>query len=399
MLAVTIAVKGAVFVAALPYAGNLPETYPDLEPYEDFTALYQKEVANFLSGQTPYLEFFHAYPPLFLYVQGTAIAITHLEWTRGLVFLLFDIFSVVPAFWIARRFFAPPWAAFVAWLAVLAPVNLFYNNVQWLNPPPMNFFMLFGVHFLVDRHYDRAGLALGIAAGFKQVAGALFPIMLLLAWRQGGRRAALYFTLLFAGMAGLISAPYLLTVPQSYLWSIGVPGIPTPPQYAPPVLEWKFTLSDPVNIVIPLGFVGLEEYWPPATLGLWGALIIGYAILLWRTYRREPFGPAMQLGAVLAAFLLFHALFPRGIYKYWFASILPLLAFFLASRRGVYLYLVLNVVILFAPRYLTPWLALILLTLVPDLVANPALSKPWEPSRADLGMADLEEPTGEGPPP
>ena len=96
ILTITLVVKGSVFIIALPYGSDLPPMYPDLEPYEDFKFLYLKEANNFLAGELPYKDFFHAYPPLFLYLLSSFLFLNIASWLPALPLIIFDILTVIP---------------------------------------------------------------------------------------------------------------------------------------------------------------------------------------------------------------------------------------------------------------------------------------------------------------
>lgn len=377
LLAISAAVRLAIFVIVIPYEGmfsipsSSPEVYQEiwrnLEPYQDFKLLYMNDVNRFLNGSQPYQDFFHAYPPLFLYTLSI-FASFHLPiWTSAIPIIAYDALTVVPMFLIARRLTNDRWASAITLLASLTPMVLWYNDILWLNPPPSTFFMLLSACLLLSGRSRLSSVALGLAFGYKQTSVVLFPVMLIGVFRAGSRRKAVEFAALYIAVCFAVSLPYIVQYPSIYLWSLGVPGIPTPSMYGQPTNEWKYDISTPINIATYVGIFGFTSLAVSLREPLWFVLIASYCLLVWRVARRKEIGQVDFVAYLLYSILLFDTLFPRGIYKYFIISALPFLAILLSRRRHIPLFLAYGLAVLAVPRFLTPLLTLLLITLTPYL--------------------------------
>jgi len=150
--------------------------------------------------------------------------------------------------------------------------------------------------------------------------------------------------------------PYIVTVPTYYLWSLGVPG------FGPgwPTAEFTYYFGSPTNLAIVFG----EDAYNPAKPLLWALLLLSFAVLCWRTYKSRKSDEMDFISRVLYALLLFHVCFPRGIYKYYYASITPFFSMSVKSKITALGFIGLNAIVLVIPRYLTPWLLVVLLVLL-----------------------------------
>ena len=70
----------------------------------------------------------------------------------------------------------------------------------------------------------------------------------------------------------------------------------------------------------------------------------------------------------LVAVLLFLSFFGRGVYKYYFAGITPLALPLFSSRKSGILFEIFSAVLVFIPREATPWMAVLLITMIPTLI-------------------------------
>jgi len=281
----------------------------------------------------------------------------------------FDIASVILVFLISRRFTTYRKALTGSVAFAVAPINLWYNDFLWLNPPPMTFFILLAAYSFLSKKYEVSFTCLAIATLFKQIAFALFPIFITTMLSKSNRRDAIKNTLLYASIFFLVSLPYIITTPTNYLWSLGVPGVPG---FGPGWPSEKFTyyFGSPTSLAIVFG----ENAYEPAKPLLWAALLSSFAVLSWRTYKAGRLNDTAFVIHILYALLLFHAFFPRGIYKYYYGAITPFYSMFVRSRKTALGFLGLNALVLAIPRYLTPWLPVLLIVL-PFMRSVPCLRR------------------------
>ncbi|HYB05012.1 MAG TPA: hypothetical protein VED17_11160, partial [Nitrososphaerales archaeon] len=68
--------------------------------------------------------------------------------------------------------------------------------------------------------------------------------------------------------------------------------------------------------------------------------------------------------------LLFLALFGRGDYKYYFAGVTPLAIPLFQSKKRAAIFAAFSAALILLPREVTPWMAVLLLTAVPQLVSS-----------------------------
>jgi len=376
-LVVSFAVKSCVFVLAAPYGGDfppqgltMPEPLRTLETYKDFKFYYLPQATNLVSGLMPYRDFFYSYPPLFLYALVLFSPLPFSEWKFGLPLMMFDALSVIPLYFIVRKLTDEKKALVASILYALAPINLLYNDFLWLNPPITTFFTLLSIHFLIEKRYKTSSCTLALATLTKQTSVILFPVFFLITKNRGSMKRALTYALTFISICFLFSLPYIAIFPQLYLWSIGFPGVPIPtplPDYpgwsqpsnvTTPQLMTYYA-GHPTNLAIPLQLLGFwEAYWfAKNSLGI--ILVFSYALLLWRIHRNKGMSHEEVVTYSLLAFLIFYSFYSRGIYKYYFASVTPLLASLTKGKRQIYAFIAFNILVLFIPRCLTPLPALI----------------------------------------
>lgn len=369
--------KSLVFALAVPYESDLPPMLADLEPYEDYKYLYLNEARQLLAGKALYREFYHAYPPLFIYTESLLLSTGLPSWTPGFVIFLIDSLTFVPVALIARRLTSERNALMAATGVALAPLHLFYADVLWLNPPPSTFFMLVSTLFLLQGNTRLSSVGLAVATGFKQTSIVLIPIAFLSVWRTS-RREAVVFLGIYTGTFLLLSLPYVFYDPLLYLWALGVPGLPTPAPYGPPSGEWKYDLSEPVNLLTFTGLMGFTQVALASKTWLWLLLVGSFVLLTWRFYRVRDPGEVSLVGYLLFSVLIFNGFFARGIYKYFFLAATPLLAALLKGKRHVIYFFALNALILFAPRVTTPWFFLFLASFIPVLIKQRTSSEAAE---------------------
>jgi hypothetical protein len=342
------------------FGGDLPPMYPHVEPYEDYLTLYTPQVDDFLTGRIMYQEFFHAYPPPFMYLL--ALGKLGMGFLGGAVLLVaMDLASVYLVYLISKRGF-PKLNPVVPGLAVaLSPVLLWYNDVLWLNPPASTVLMLVTFYFLQSKRGVLSYAVVAVASMIKQTSVVMLPGML---GSSGlSRRGWVASIIVLAAIPVGLSLPFLIWFPGTYLWAIGVPGLPTPQGYAPTNSTWRYTLTeatDPTDVLGVLGFPALAEMVNP-WLGV--VLIMGYGFLMWRS-RRGYSTTSQKLSNIVFSIALFLFLFPRGSYKYYFAALVPFLAFYVRGWREILLFMIFNLALIFTPRLATPWFAVLIFAFI-----------------------------------
>jgi hypothetical protein len=341
--------------------------YPDLEPYEDYKFLYTKEVNNFLQGQLLYKDFYHAYPPLFLYLLSAFAFLQIASWIPALPLVIFDVLTIIPIYLISLRLVDKKKAFIVSLVWALSPVALWYNTILWLNPPPSTFFMLISTLLFMQRRYNLSSLSLAIATGFKQTSIVLFPIFLIMVLKDRALKKTVSFIATFSVMLLTISLPYIIWYPETYLWCIGFPGLPVPSGYAPPSPITQFDLTTPLSFATLSAALGFSEYVGPLQTMLWPILVSSFILIMYRIWKKRMIDQEDVIIYSLYAIMIFDILFPRGIYKYFYVTALPYLALFIRDFKRISLYYLFNIILLFIPRHITVFLTSIVFVLIPSL--------------------------------
>jgi hypothetical protein len=385
--------------------GNAPmfalNQWAHIEAYTDYRDLYLRDlVAPFLTGDKNiyYLgTIVYNYPPLFIYVLGGFAYLVNIAWFPAVSLLLFDILTVIPFYMIAREFvFAGnaklAFAASIIW--ALNPLNLFYNDLMWLNPPYTTFFLMLALYLLLKKRWVFSSIALAVSTGFKQITVIFFPVVLLFIWKATGfSKKLLSYVAVYISVLVLISTPYIepvyqggsslsnplgswsLRSAQNYFWSLNFPILGNPPGIVNTPTPFSADLSEPVRLTFFLGeFPGkFMQNLAVATYSyLDYALVAAYAILLIHLFLKVKKGEPIKWSDLfvyaMGAFLLFLIFFGRGIYKYYFATLTPLALPIYSNRKGALLFEIFCIAVIVVPRAASPWMAVLLLTLVPTFL-------------------------------
>ncbi len=429
----TVLLKGSLFVIGVFIIGALvPRTIlsfcPSLSPpvavyqfapwqhieaYTDYRDIYLScLVPPFLKGANLY----HLngvpynYPPLFMYLIAGFAYLANLVWLPAFPLVLFDLLTVIPVYLIARDFLFKGnarLAFFVSLFWAANPVNLFYNDLMWLNAAPTTFFLVLAIYLFLKQQWFASSLVLAISTGFKQITVLACPVLLVILYRSQGfsKKLVLYAATYFLSLV-LISTPYIFTETQYYFWSLDFPilGIPPSAPSSKPVFSTAF--SAPVRITTFLGYVssGTAKIVSESYLYLDYFMVAGIAMLLiymafapiqrfsesqenknvvpnsnvpssysGSELSEKSFSPTQILGFCLAAFLIFLAVYGGGVYKYYFATITPLALPFFTKKSGVVLFEAISVLLFLAPREITPWFAVLLLAFIPGMMTNVSL--------------------------
>ena len=400
----------------------------DVEAYTDFRDLYLKCLVNpFLAGANAYhLPIVYNYPPLFLYTLAI-FALGSIAWYPAVPLVLCDALTVIPLYLIAKQFIfsGGSKAAFaVSLLWIFNPINLFYNDFIWLNPGPTTFFLVLGIYFFLKQKWVLSSVALAVSTGFKQTAVLIFPVLVLMMWKTIGfsRKSVAFITLYIASLL-VISFPYVFTDTQGYFWSLQLPIFGNPPGAGPSnPTTFSYDLSQPTRLTTFLGLVKFTNMKSIAvatypflnyifmasyvllilqvSVGLSNCptLLMHYVHKIFLSFKwiagRITKKNLPQLRYYLASvqrpdilrktslsgndlllycflsFLLFFTFFGRGVYKYYFAGLTPLALPLFATRKGAAMFEIFSVVLIFIPREVTPWMALLLITFVPNLLSG-----------------------------
>jgi len=353
--------------------------------WKDYTYAYIPTVQAFTSGNLPYKGFFHAYPPLFLYTL-TIFSILPYFWSMALPLVISDALTVVPVYLIGKRLSSEHKAFLASLLFALAPINLFYVDYVWLNPPLTTLFLLISVYYLLEGRCDMSAITLALSIGFKQTSLLALPVVLFFVAKRLSRKHILRYFLIVASVCFAFSIPYIFLEPRLYLFSIfRVPigawgdlpknyfqlGFTNPPGFGTmdtATLDWyqlKWVKHAPLNALaslsLPIFIFLLPEtasdtyFIADHTLKI--LLLTAYGTLLYKTHRKEQIQDKALIKCVLYSLLILFTFNP--VYKYYVAGITPFLALLGQKRRDFIAFEAFNVALLAIPRLLTSYLLLL----------------------------------------
>jgi hypothetical protein len=369
LIIIAFLVKFCVFAIALNYdIGSFNAN--DQELFNDYKTYYIPQTEDFLNGKLPYWDFWFAYPPLFLYTLAIFSSLSSASWRAAVPLIIFDALTVLMVFIISRKFLSLNKSFYISLIYAFSPLNLLYNDILWLNPPPMTFFILVSTYFTMEKKIIPASLALAVATCFKSMAIFLFPVTLVAVYRALGSKQALNFLLFYVIPSTFFSLPYLLMFPGLYIWSVGLnigPPNPIPPWYggiqqtsvAESATSTNIALS-PVNLASPILFYGGQTGFHLALYNFLQLLLVVlllsfYLILLFYVKKTDE---KNLLEYSILALLISHVFFPRGIYKYYFTLFTPFLALYIEDWKAAVVFIVFNFVVLGVPRVFTSYLLL-----------------------------------------
>ncbi|MCF2144307.1 MAG: hypothetical protein K9W42_11460 [Candidatus Heimdallarchaeota archaeon] len=328
--------------------------------------------------------YYYSYPPLFLYILlsfwrpgriylyiALPLILTDAA-CAGMVFLI--IHKALP---ISKRHF---FATGAGLLMALAPINIIYNGVYWLNTGPVALFTLIALYFVLKNKWRQVFFWLAIATLTKQNALFLtYPLFMVMLGRKVQEtkvKKALFesgmIVVYFLGIFFLGSIPWLFITPIYYGVHLLFPG---------KMLSLSTTIltpnkGEPVTFSFAMKFFGIK-----------GAVLDGIAFginsmflmilsanilaipLLWRSSQGK--NDSTELFSILAIYMIAtHIFMPKGVFKFYSAyftpeilvAILLLLGSFgrkpffesitLALTYG--LFIGVNLGLLIINRYLTP---------------------------------------------
>ena len=271
-------------------SGVLPPVYSapfgDLEGYTDYRDLYLRcLVTPFLNGHPAYhLPIVYNYPPLFLYTLSIFARLNYI-WSAAIPLVAFDALTALPVYLIAKEFLfkGNTKLAFMVTLIWIAnPINLFYNDLMWLNPGPTTFFLILCIYLFLKGRYVESSVALAVSTGFKQTSVLVFPIFIIAAWKTKGFSKDL--CILYSGLLWACSSSYLFhtftRIPSNTSGLCRLPILGNPPGAGSGYpTTFQYDLSQPVRLTTFLGLIKIVnlqniavENYPDTELRLCGVL-------------------------------------------------------------------------------------------------------------------------------
>jgi len=282
---------------------------------------------------------YYSYPPVFLYFLV-------LIWRPGMSnlwmafpMILADAACAGVVYLILRECIKKETSRVIAFiggfLMAIAPINIIYDGIYWLNPGPVTLITLIAFYFAVKKKWWQAFFWLAIATMTKQnglfFTYPMFMVMLGEKARTKSIREAIIESIvnamLFVGVLLLLSIPYIFIDPYQYIRHMMFPGrgmefLFVPPNPAP---------NDCVSFAKSLQEIGLGGF-------LLAIISFGNYNMLWmilsanviavsmfvRSYRGKLDG--IEFFEWISIYvILTHIFMPRGVYKFYVAYFVPMI--------------------------------------------------------------------------
>ncbi|MEA2070641.1 MAG: hypothetical protein U9O98_05055 [Asgard group archaeon] len=328
---------------------NLPFTFSNVyvEGFADFMAYYQPWIRGWYEEnwypyvfQEPYNALdYYSYPPVFLYFLV-------LTWRPGMT----DFWMAFPMVFadaacagvvylivknILKKDYARGVGIFAGVLMALAPINVVYDGIYWLNPGPVTLLTLIAFYFAIKRKWWQAFFWLAIASMTKQNAlfftYPLFFVMLGQKTREKSIWEAIIESignaLVYVLVVLILSVPWIFLTPFEYGRHMLFPGRSielTTDIVDPPINDCVSFARSLYALAFPgwiLRIVALGNY--SMIWMILSATIIA-VFLLWRSYSNKLDGTGFF--EWIAAYTIFtHIFMPRGVYKFYTAYYVPMI--------------------------------------------------------------------------
>ncbi|MFW9922838.1 MAG: glycosyltransferase family 39 protein [Candidatus Thorarchaeota archaeon] len=282
---------------------------------------------------------FYSYPPVFIYFLV-------LTWRPGMSnfwmafpMILADAACAGVVYLIIKNLFKKERGRQVAILGgilmAIAPINVVYDGIYWLNPGPVTLLTIIAFYFAIKKKWWQAFFWLAIATMTKQ--NALFftyPLFFAMLGEKVKNKTikeavieSIGNALLYVVVGLTLSLPWVSLSPYEYLRHMMFPGRP---------IELRFTPVDPVandcvSFAKSLQEVGLPAWIVAiASFGnysmLWMILLCSGIVvyMCWREYKGKMDG--VEFFEWIAVYtIVSHIMMPRGVYKFYSAYYVPML--------------------------------------------------------------------------
>jgi hypothetical protein len=226
-------------------------------------------------------------------------------------------------------------AVFGGLLMALAPINIIYDGVYWLNPGPVTLLTIVAFYYAIKKKWWQAFFWLAIATMTKQ--NALFftyPMFMVMLGEKVRNKTvgeaiieSIMNAALFVGVILLLSVPWIFISPYQYGRHMLFPGRPIELIFEPvnpasndcvsfaKSLE-QLGLSGPLLAMVSFG--NYSMFWM-----ILSASIIA-VFMFWRSYKSKLDG--IEFFEWIAAYTIFtHIFMPRGVYKFYTAYYVPMI--------------------------------------------------------------------------
>jgi hypothetical protein len=204
----------------------------EVEGFNDFEYYYQTWVKHFLSfNWYPYSKGnimdalnWYSYPPFFLYL--ISFFGIFCKWCSAIPIIILDAMCVVIVYKILDLSLNNKNIFIDSIIYCFSFVNIFYLGIYWLNPSPMNFFLLLSIYYLIKDNNYISIIYYVISVMMKQTAlyyGPLFLSLYLGKQKLKDWWKPIFLIILFFI---IFSIPYIFLTPINYFSHLLVSPFP-----------------------------------------------------------------------------------------------------------------------------------------------------------------------------
>ncbi|MHA1505138.1 MAG: hypothetical protein ACTSPT_08120 [Candidatus Heimdallarchaeota archaeon] len=282
----------------------------------------------------------YSYPPLFLYFLISVWRPGMTEFWMAFPMILADAACAGVVYLILKNIIknehAGGIALFGGFLMAVAPINIIYDGLYWLNPGPVTLLTLITFYFATKSKWWQAFFWLALATMTKQ--NALFftyPLFMAMLGEKIRKKSikesvieSLFNALLFVFILILVSVPWIFISPIEYGRHMMFPGKQieiTTDVYIDPA--GNDCVSFPWSLLA-LGFPDwIIKFASFGTYSMFFMILISSIIsvfMMWRAYNKKSDG--IEFYEWISVYMIYtHIFMPRGVYKFYTAYFVPII--------------------------------------------------------------------------
>ena len=319
----------------------------EIRGFADFSYYYHSWIEGWYNGnwypyqwhETPNVLDFYSYPPVFIYFLVLTWRPGMSDFWMAFPMILADASCAGVVYLILKNLFKNDRARAIGLiggvLMALAPINVIYDGIYWLNPGPVTLFTLIAFYFAIKNKWWQAFFWIAVATMTKQ--NALFftyPMFFAMLGEKIRNKTiketiieSLANVILYILVALALSLPWIAISPVEYGRHLLFPGRP---------IELRFTVIDPVandcvsfaksleQVGFPGWILAIVSFFNYSMLGMILFCSIIAVFMAWRSYYNKMDG--IEFFEWIAVYtIVSHIMMPRGVYKFYVAYFTPML--------------------------------------------------------------------------
>jgi hypothetical protein len=349
LLAYQFRVKYGYSAISNPWNRGLPFNVEGvyIEGFADFGHYYKSWITGWFEEHWYPFEWaepidkmdFYSYPPIFLYFLVLIWRPGMSELWMAFPMIIADAACAGAVYLIIKQLFNSeqrrPLAFLGGFLMGIAPINVIYDGVWWLNPGPVTLFTIIAFYFAMKQQWWQSFFWLALATMTKQ--NALFftyPLFLTMLGSKVRQKQlgdaiieSIMNALLYVFTAIIVSFPWIVISPSQYVRHMLFPG---------KSIELTTTIVDPapnqcVSFSRSLQEIGiggwLLDFFAFGTNSMFLMVFVASIIAVsmsWRAYD-EAFTKVEFFEWIAPYTIAAHIFMPRGVYKFYTAYYVPMI--------------------------------------------------------------------------